>query len=86
MIQRFDSFAPVRSHAECKYYVDGESYFNDIYDSFSAAREEIFITGWWLSPYLYLKRPVSAELNQESRLDRVLQQAALRGVMVSCLK
>ena len=46
------------------------------------ARNEVFITDWWLSPELYLRRPVSKEKNQETRIDVVLKTIASRGVNV----
>lgn len=46
----------------------------------------MYITDWWLSPELYLKRPVGTEntcqRNRESRLDLVLKNIAERGVQV----
>lgn len=38
-------------------YVDGAWYMSDVADLLEDAREEIFITDWWLSPDIYLKRP-----------------------------
>ena len=46
------------------------------------AEEEIFITDWWLSPELHLKRPV-AKFGDEFRLDVLLQKKAKEGVKVS---
>lgn len=80
---RFLSFAPQRdSNALCKWYVDGEGYFSDIYECLLRAQKQVFITDWWLSPEVYLKRPVSESLNQETRLDRVLGKIASRGVLI----
>ena len=45
------------------------------------AREEIFITDWWLSPELHLKRPV-AKYGDEFRLDVLLRKKAQQGVKV----
>lgn len=42
----------------------------------------MFITDWWLSPELFLKRPVSPNKNTYTRVDRVLKQIAEGGVMV----
>ena len=46
------------------------------------AKSEIFITDWWLSPELHLKRPSS---DDSSRLDIVLRNAAERGVKINIL-
>ena len=57
-------------------------YFSDVYDGLMKAQSTIFITDWWLSPELYLKRPVNPEKDIKYRLDYVLQHAAIRGVKV----
>uniref|UniRef100_A0A1I8F9E7 Phospholipase D n=1 Tax=Macrostomum lignano TaxID=282301 RepID=A0A1I8F9E7_9PLAT len=33
------------------------AYFADVYEALEAARQEIFICDWWLTPELHLKRP-----------------------------
>lgn len=45
-----------------------------------AAKEEIFITDWWLSPELLLVRPCQDE---SMRLDNLLGKRAVRFVMIS---
>ena len=81
-LQRHNSFAPVRAKGHCKMYVDGEDYFKDVCDSLLSAQSEVFIAGWWVSPKLYLKRPVGGSLNQDTRLDKVLLYLAQKGVQV----
>ncbi len=49
-LQRHLSYAPVRDKGYCKMYVDGQDYFSDVCDSLLAARNEVFIAGWWVSP------------------------------------
>lgn len=77
--KRFESFAPVRSNNLCSWFVDGESYFEAVHNALTHAERDVFITDWWLSPKIYLKRPVafnknSRTENQESwRLDKILQ-------------
>lgn len=81
-INRYFSFAPQRGPtAYCKWFIDGEGYYNGIYNALTSATKEVFIAGWWVSPELHLKRPVQ-EGNNESRLDVVLQKIANRGVKV----
>lgn len=41
---------------------------------------QIFMTGWWLCPELYLRRPFDA--NFSSRLDALLEAKAKQGVQV----
>ncbi|KAG0206299.1 hypothetical protein BGX28_002245 [Mortierella sp. GBA30] len=77
---RFGSFAPEREDAKVRYYVDGKDYFHAISDAILAAKNEIYIADWWLSPELYLRRP--PEKNEEFRLDRLLQRKAQEGIKI----
>lgn len=73
---RYESFAPARDcSCRARWYADGSDYCRDVADTLEAAREEIFITDWWLSPEIFLKRPA---LDSEYwRLDQVLLRKAV---------
>ncbi|CAG8605205.1 4974_t:CDS:10 [Funneliformis mosseae] len=77
---RFDSYAPIRENAKIKWYVDGKDYFFAVSEAILAAKSEIYIEDWWLSPELYLRRPPSQ--NEQFRLDRLLKKKAEEGVMI----
>ncbi|XP_053566112.1 phospholipase D1 [Bombina bombina] len=77
---RFGSYAAVQSNTLSKWYVNAKGYFNDVADAMEAAKEEIFITDWWLSPEIFLKRPV-VEGNRW-RLDCILKRKAQQGVKI----
>ncbi|XP_073482328.1 phospholipase D1 isoform X2 [Aquarana catesbeiana] len=77
---RFGSYAAVQKNTLCKWYVNAKGYFNDVADAMEAAKEEIFITDWWLSPEIFLKRPV-VEGNRW-RLDCILKRKAQQGVKI----
>ncbi|KAG0020131.1 hypothetical protein BGZ80_004721 [Entomortierella chlamydospora] len=77
---RYGSFAPEREDAKVRYYVDGKDYFHAVSDAILAAKDEIYIADWWLSPELYLRRP--PEKNEDFRLDRLLQRKAQEGVKI----
>ncbi|SMN19300.1 similar to Saccharomyces cerevisiae YKR031C SPO14 Phospholipase D, catalyzes the hydrolysis of phosphatidylcholine, producing choline and phosphatidic acid [Maudiozyma saulgeensis] len=77
---RFNSFAPVRQNAFCKLLVDGRDYFWSLSEALKRAQDVIYIHDWWLSPELYLRRPVDA--HQEYRIDRMLRKCAERGVKI----
>ena len=79
-VYRYRSFAPQRQNAQVKWYVDGKDYFADVADAIMSAKEEIFITDWWLSPELILKR--STQDHSGYRLDQLLKQKADEGVKV----
>ncbi|XP_037125553.1 phospholipase D1 isoform X2 [Syngnathus acus] len=78
-VQRFGGFAPPRDNTLTKWYVNGRDYFADLADALEQAKEEIFITDWWLSPEVFLKRPATDNV---WRLDEVLNRKAEQGVRV----
>src|SRR5581483_4851649 len=55
LTHRFDSFAPKRKAAKVKWYVDGKDYFFAVSQAILAAKSEIYIEDWWLSPELVSK-------------------------------
>ncbi|XP_060060200.1 phospholipase D2 isoform X2 [Erinaceus europaeus] len=63
-------------------FVNGAGYFAAVADAILQAQEEIFITDWWLSPEIYLKRPAHSD---DWRLDIMLKKKAEEGVRVSVL-
>uniref|UniRef100_A0A8C9XFP0 Phospholipase n=1 Tax=Sander lucioperca TaxID=283035 RepID=A0A8C9XFP0_SANLU len=81
-VHRFEGFAPPRENTLTKWYVNGGGYFADLADSLEQAREEIFITDWWLSPEVFLKRPAT---DNYWRLDEILKRKAEQGVKVCVL-
>ena len=77
---RYNSSFPVREGNFAKWYVDGKDYFQDVCEALENARDCVYITDWWLSPELQLKRP-SLEHPNCSVID-VLGSLADRGVKV----
>ncbi|KAK8633595.1 hypothetical protein V6N13_014439 [Hibiscus sabdariffa] len=84
---RFGSFAPPRGWNEdgsqAQWFIDGRAAFEAIASSIEKAKSEIFITGWWLCPELYLRRPFRS--NPSSRLDALLEAKAKQGVQIYIL-
>lgn len=81
-LHRFEGFAPPRPDTLTKWYVNGHGYFSDLADALEQAKEEIFITDWWLSPEVFLKRPATGTY---WRLDKILKRKAEQGVKVCVL-
>ncbi|XP_012495681.1 PREDICTED: phospholipase D1 isoform X1 [Propithecus coquereli] len=77
---RFGSYAAIQENILAKWYVNAKGYFEDVADAMEEAEEEIFITDWWLSPEIFLKRPV-VEGNRW-RLDCILKRKAQQGVRI----
>ncbi|KAG9346396.1 hypothetical protein JZ751_006707 [Albula glossodonta] len=76
---RFQGFAPPREDTLTKWYVNGSCYFSDLADALEQAKQEIFITDWWLSPEIFMKRPAK---DNYWRLDQILKRKAEQGVKV----
>lgn len=76
------SFAPLRRNQKCRWFVNAKDYMEAIMNALNAAKEEIYITDWWFSPELFLKRP-TADL--QYRLDKILINKANEGVKVYIL-
>ncbi|XP_048203075.1 phospholipase D1 isoform X2 [Perognathus longimembris pacificus] len=77
---RFGSYAAIQENTLAKWYVNAKGYFEDVANAMEEASEEIFITDWWLSPEIFLKRPV-VEGNRW-RLDYILKRKAQQGVRI----
>ncbi|XP_010546749.1 PREDICTED: phospholipase D zeta 2 [Tarenaya hassleriana] len=84
---RFGSFAPPRglTHdgSQAQWFVDGHTAFEAIASAIETAKSEIFMTGWWLCPELYLRRPFQDHAS--SRLDSLLEAKAREGVKIYVL-
>ena len=95
----YKSYTNEKTGNKAHWFSDGEDYFNDLAEKLMNAKESIFITDWWMSPQVWLTRPVStttymamAYQNKNkkdappySRLMDILYQCAVRGVKVYVL-
>jgi len=52
----FSSFAPLRGGGRLNHLVDGQEGFKTISRAIQAAREEVLIASWWLSPHIFVER------------------------------
>ena len=81
------------------WFVDGKDYYLDLKEKLESAKETIFITDWWMSPEVWLERPVDSQVymalefqkkeRKESppytRLKDILYQLAIKGVKIYIL-
>lgn len=74
------SYAPERAGISAGWFVDGASYMACVADALERAQEEIYITDWWLSPEIYMKRPAVDGFYW--RLDRILKRKAVSGLNI----
>ncbi|CAF4842917.1 unnamed protein product, partial [Rotaria sp. Silwood1] len=72
---RFNSYAPVRENQLAYWFINGKSYMEAVVKALLIAKEEVFITDWWLSPEVMLIRPTDDET---FRLDNILGRIAVK--------
>lgn len=80
---RHDSFCKQYINNDVKFYINGcgnDFYFHDLHEALLTAKKEVFINDWFLTPQIYLKRPI--EDYPESRLDYMLTHLANKGVQI----
>ncbi len=64
---------------QAQWFVNGKGYYSHLYDSLNAAKNQILLSGWFLSPDTYLKRPIADF--PDSRIDMCIERACQRGVV-----
>uniref|UniRef100_A0A158R3R6 Phospholipase n=1 Tax=Syphacia muris TaxID=451379 RepID=A0A158R3R6_9BILA len=79
----FASSFPVRKSQSVQWFADGREYMKHAANMMELAREEIFIADWWLSPEIYMKRPLTE--GNYWRLDQILKRKAEQGVRIFIL-
>jgi len=97
---KYTSYTNMKRYNLCQWFTDGKDYFEDLYHKLMGARYSIYITDWWMSPEVFLRRPVNekpyiqmAENNLVSRgtshnmtrLMDILDYKAKEGVKVYIL-
>ena len=55
---RYEAYTTAKRYNLCQWFCDGKSYYDDLYEKIMAAEKCIYITDWWMSPEVFLKRPV----------------------------
>ncbi|CAF3548315.1 unnamed protein product [Rotaria sp. Silwood1] len=78
-VNRFDSYAPIRENQLAYWFINGKSYMEAVAKALLTAKDEVFITDWWLSPEIMMIRPTD---DQTYRLDNILGRIADAGVRV----
>jgi phospholipase D1/2 len=97
---RYGSFCPISSGNLAIPYIGADLYYADLATALENASHEIYITDWWMSPEVYLRRPIDFEVvkkevngvlvdhynyDTDYRLDQILKRAAGRGCKVFIL-
>ncbi|KAL6944833.1 hypothetical protein ACO0RG_001587 [Hanseniaspora osmophila] len=79
-MNRYNSFAPVRSSNYCKAYVDASDYFQALAQAIDNASKCIFIYGKLFSMDLHMKR--ATKNDEESSINGLLLKKHLQGVKI----
>ena len=97
---KYNSYTNAKNYNICNYFCDGRTYFTDLFFSLMDAKNSIYITDWWLSPEVFLLRPVDEKIYLDmkdkgetirnlgvkmSRLMDVLNYKAKEGVKIYIL-
>ena len=90
----------IEKYNECQWFVDGKDYFEDLFQKLMEANNTIYISDWWLSPEVFLKRPVNVtpyldmiknniiindKIENMTRLMDVLNYKAKQGIQIYIL-
>ena len=92
---KYKAYTNEKKNNYAYWFVDGQDYFKDLFEKLMGAKKSIFITDWWMSPEIWLKRPIIEsdykpsfkKKNEEhlSRLMDVLEYKAKKGVKIYIL-
>ena len=55
----FEKPPKIEKYNECQWFIDGKNYFKDLFKKLMEANNTIYISDWWLSPEVFLRRPVN---------------------------
>ena len=55
---KYNAYASPKQLNVCQWFADGKDYFEDLYQKLMDAKSSIYITDWWFSPEVFLRRPV----------------------------
>ena len=62
----------VEKYNECQWFIDGKSYFEDLLQKLMEANNSIYIADWWLSPEVFLRRPVNVTQYLEMVKNKII--------------
>ena len=55
---KYNAYTNMKRFNVCNWFADGKDYFEDLYEKLINAKYSIYITDWWMSPEVFLRRPV----------------------------
>ena len=91
---KYKAYTNEKKNNYAQWFIDGKDYYEDLCEKLMEAKKTIFITDWWMSPEVWLKRPVlesdyieqtKIKENKLSRLMDILKFKAKKGVKIYIL-
>jgi len=97
---KYNAYSSAKKYNLCQWFVDGKDYFEDLFNKLLDAKHSIYMTDWWMSPEVFLRRPVNEAVyidmaekklqtknfgQNMTRLMDVLDYKARQGVQVYVL-
>ena len=79
-----DIFAVPQKEQKCRWFIQGRDYFYYLSHIIEKAEYEIYITDWWFSPEIFLRRG-NKDRGDEFRLHDMLMKKAHQGVQIYIL-
>ena len=55
---KYNAYTNQKKYNVCQWFCDGKDYFQDLFLKLMEAKSSIYITDWWMSPEVFLRRPV----------------------------
>ena len=95
----YGAYTNEKLNNQAYWFIDGKDYYSDLKKKLEEAKETVFITDWWMSPEVWLERPIDSKVYMAlefqkkdrkeqppfSRLKDILYQLALKGVKIYIL-
>ena len=91
---KYKSYTNEKKNNYAHWFVDGKDYYEDLYQKLMDAQKTIFMTDWWMSPEVWLRRPIlesdyikGSKIKEDklSRLMDILKFKAKKGVKIYIL-
>ena len=76
------TFGEPEEESKCRWFIQGRDYMWYLSHILEQAEHEIYITDWWFSPEIVLRRPKTKFADKDWTLEEVLKEKAKNGVMV----
>ena len=71
---KYSSYSNMKGYNLCQWFIDGKDYFEDLYKMLMSAKNYIYITDWWMSPELFLLRPVNEKIYLDMAKNKVISR------------